>query len=310
MRIEIRSVACASWLAALGVALAIGGAPARALAGAAYPTSEAAAEAFRAALDRGDDGSALLELLGTENREELVGGDPAAARQGLAELRDSAHVALKPVPQSDGSVVLYIGAQAWPMPVPLVKDDQGWRFDVAAGLEEITDRRIGRNELSAIELCRAYATAQLEYARADRDGDEVLEYAQRLESSEGAKDGLHWADPGGDDPSPLGEFAAAAEEYLGYRKQGEPFHGYRFRVLTAQGATPPGGRYGYVINGNMIAGHALIGWPAEYGRSGIMSFLVNQQGRVFQRDLGPDTNKAVEAMREYEPGDDWVEVED
>jgi len=299
-----RSVGCA-----LGLLLALAvRTPAAHADAAVYPTPEAAADAFKAALGQ-DDGSGLEALFGAEHRDELVGGDPAGARQTVASLRQAANVALKVAPDGVDRATLLVGARGWPMPIPLVKGAAGWSFDVDEGMEEITDRRIGRNELSAIETSHAYVDAQMEYASADRNGDQVLEYAQRIESTPGKHDGLYWVDESGDDPSPFGPFIAGAEEYLGYRKAGEPFHGYRFRILTAQGAKPPGGKYGYVINGHMIAGFALVAWPADYGDSGIMTFVVNQQGKVFQKDLGPDTAKLVAAMKEYDPGDGWTEAD-
>lgn len=296
--------------AALAAALALAAAATNARAeAAAYPSAEAAADAFRAALEL-DDGSGLVSLFGPESRDELIGGDPATARQTIASLRQAVKIALKLAPDGDGRATLLVGARAWPMPIPLVKGDQGWRFDVAEGIEEITDRRIGRNELSAIDAAHAYVDAQMEYASEDRDGDQVLEYAQRIESTPGKHDGLYWVDEAGDDPSPIGPFLAGAEEYLDFRKAGEPFHGYRFRILTAQGARPPGGKYSYVINGNMIAGFALVAWPAAYGDSGVMTFVSNQQGKVFQKDLGPDTAKIVADMKEYDLGEGWTEVEE
>jgi hypothetical protein len=299
------------WLRTLAAGVALGiaaGTPAVAEVP-SFPSAEAAVDAFRAALARDDDGSAVIELFGNENRAEILGGDPAAARRVIAGLREDARVALQLAPRAEGGKLLLIGAQAWPLPFPLVESGGSWSFDVAAGLDEIVNRRIGRNELAAIDLCRAYSAAQVEYSSADRDDDEVLEYATRIESTPGKHDGLHWADASADDPSPLGDFAAAAEEYLEFRKQGEPYYGYRFRVLTAQGGGAPGGRYGYVINGNMIAGFALVAWPVEPGNSGIMSFLVSQTGRIYQKDLGAKTLETVAAMKEYDPSG-WAEVED
>jgi hypothetical protein len=309
MQIQARNGGRGTWLEALGavVGLAIVGALPASAEVASYPSAEAAVEAFRAALAQDDDGNGLVELFGTENRAQILGGDPAAARRVLAGLREDARVALQLAPRAEGGKALLIGAQAWPLPFPLVESGGSWSFDVAAGLDEIVNRRIGRNELAAIDLCRAYSEAQVEYSSADRDDDEVLEYATRIESTPGKHDGLHWKDATADDPSPLGDFAAAAEDYLEFRKQGEPYYGYRFRVLNAQGAGAPGGRYGYVINGNMIAGFALVAWPVEPGNSGIMTFIVSQTGRIYQKDLGDKTLETVAAMKEYDPSG-WTEV--
>jgi Protein of unknown function (DUF2950) len=272
-----------------------------------FPTPEAAVDAFREAV-MNSNGEGLLDLFGHEHRDELLGGDPAAVRQGLADLRAALEGGI--VMSDDGADqrVLVIGRQGWPMPFPLVRGPDGWSFDVDAGLAEIENRRIGRDELAAIDLCRAYMDAQQEYAAADRDGDQVLEYAQKLESTSGTMDGLYWLAVAGENPSPLGPFAAEAEQYLSFRKAGEPYRGYYFRVLTEQGDNPPGGAYNYVINGNMIAGYGLLAWPSDYGHSGIMTFLCSHHGQVLEKDLGEDTQEAVAAITAYDPDGTWAEV--
>jgi hypothetical protein len=275
-----------------------------------FATPDAALDAFKKAVETEDDGAALVALFGPEHRAALIGGDPAEARASLAELRADAKTGLRLVSESATRQVVHVGAEAWPMPIPLMLTGDAWRFDALEGLEEIEDRRIGAHELAAIELCRAFVDAQAEYASEDRDGDEVLEYAQTILSPTGTREGLYWPDESGDDPSPLGEFVARAESYTQHAKLGEPYHGYRFRVLTKQGGKPPGGAYGYVINGNMIAGFGLIAWPAEHGNSGVMTFVVNQQGKVFQKDLGKDTEKSAGAIEAYDPGEGWAVVED
>ncbi len=196
--------------------------------------------------------------------------------------------------------------------IPLVCENGAWRFDTEAGVEEITNRRIGENELQAIRLARAYVDAQVEYASEDRDGDEVLEYAQKLISTAGQKNGLYWqTSVEADGISPFGPLVAEVDEdYLAERKAGEPFYGYYYKILARQGANPPGGRYDYVINDNMIAGFALIAWPADYGTSGIMTFLVSRQGKVLQKDLGEETAVLAAATQEYDPDSTWVETED
>jgi hypothetical protein len=193
-----------------------------------------------------------------------------------------------------------------------VKKDGGWYFDTDTGKDELLNRRIGTNELGTIQVLRAYVDAQREYASSDHDGDEVLEYAQRLVSSPGKEDGLYWPPAYDGDMSPLGPLVAYAQEE-GYspelREEKEvergPFHGYYFKILTRQGKHAPGGKYNYVVNGNMIGGFALVAWPAEYGDSGIMTFIVNQQGRVYQKDLGPATSKTAKKVREYDPDPTW-----
>jgi hypothetical protein len=210
----------------------------------------------------------------------------------------------------DTMLVVLMGRNAWPMPIPLVRSAEGWHFDTEAGLEEMVDRRIGANELAAIGYARTYVQAQVEYAGADRDGDQVLEYAQKLVSTPGRQDGLYWPDPAGDAPSPLGPLAASEEDYTAFREAEESFHGYYYRVLTGQGPNPPGGAYDYVINGNMIAGFALVAWPADYGNSGIMTFVVSHQGKVYQKDLGESTADLGRAMTVYDPDETWEEVLD
>lgn len=274
---------------------------------ATFASPEEALAAFRAAA-LAADGQALLQLLGPEHEAELIGGDPAAARRAVLRLQAAAEVSLGLEEEPDGSRTVVIGRQAWPMPVPLVEAEGRWRFDTAAGLDEIIARRVGDNELRTVALCRAYVDAQLSYASIDRDGDEVLEYAQKLLSTSGQRDGLYWSDDTDDEPSPLDAVAATEEDYTRYYEAGESFHGYSYRILTRQGENPPGAAYDYLINGNMIAGFALLAWPAEYGNSGVMTFAISHQGRVFQKDLGSETAQAAKAVQAYDPDPSWTEV--
>jgi hypothetical protein len=213
--------------------------------------------------------------------------------------------------QSETKYVLEVGTNNWPFPIPIVKRDSSWFFDTEAGKEELLNRRIGKNELSTLEAMRAYVEAQREYASADRDSDEVLEYAQKINSTAGTKDGLYWPPDLDGEISPLGPLAAQAQNqsYAARKKEdgsaAEPFHGYFFKILTSQGSSVPGGKYNYIINGNMIAGFALVAWPADYGDTGIMTFMVNQQGRVYQKDLGADTAKVAADMKDYNPDKTW-----
>lgn len=273
-----------------------------------FESAEAAMAAMVEAL-KASDPEPILALLGPEHREAIIGGDPAGLREGLAELQVAASEAAVLADGEDGAKIMLLGREAWPMPVPLVQEDQGWRFDTEAGIEELDDRRVGANELTAIEALQLYVDAQAEYAEADRDGDRVLEYAQKVVSSEGKRDGLFW--PPGEDGvlSPLGPRVAEADAYLKeHYRQGEPFHGYYFKVLAEQGANAPGGRYGYVINGNMIAGFAMIAWPADYGHSGVMTFIVNQEGVVHEKDLGEETEKLAPTITAYDPDSTWSAV--
>lgn len=198
----------------------------------------------------------------------------------------------------------------WPLPFPIVRDNSRWRFDTAQGIEEMVNRRIGRNELHAIEVARAYLLAQREYAAADRDGDQVREYATRISSRPGMRDGLYWDAKDGEPVSPFGPLVADALADIPGHKAGGPYYGYYFKVLTRQGANPPGGAYDYVINGNMIAGFALVAFPADYGNSGIMTFLVSHQGRIVQKDLGEDTPIITDAMQQYDPDASWAALDE
>ena len=220
------------------------------------------------------------------------------------------------VTNSDSKVTLKIGADGWPFPIPLVKQNGQWFFDTGAGKEEVLNRRIGRNEIGAIRVCRAYVDAQREYASQDRLGDGILEYAQHLRSTPGQHDGLYWPMPPGEEISPLGPLIAQAHGE-GYRRQSKimtdeqtPYHGYYFKILTRQGKHAPIGKYNYIINGHMIAGFAFVAWPAEWGNSGVMTFVVNQQGKVYQKNLGLKTPSIAKAMTTYDPDDTWTLVQD
>ena len=216
------------------------------------------------------------------------------------------------VHESATKCVLEVGTNLWPFPVPIVKEDGRWFFDTEAGEDEILSRRIGKNELATLEVVRAYVDAQREYASRDRKGDEVLQYAQHIASTPGTKDGLCCSRPTWTvRSSPLGPLVAEASgegyamETKGQVASRAPFHGYLFKILTRQGKHAPGGKYSYIINGHMIGGFALIAWPVEYGESGIMTFIVNQQGRVYQKDLGPKTDKLAPTIKIYAPDSGW-----
>jgi hypothetical protein len=277
--------------------------------GKAFNTPQDAVNALGQAVEA-TNRAALVTLFGEET-ERLANPDTVQGAQEIAEFAAAFNATNRLVPESDKRMVLEVGDNAWPFPIPLVKMPEGWRFDTAAGSDEILNRRIGRNELDALRVIRAYVHAQREYASRDRDGDQVLEYAQKIASSPGRTDGLFWPPEVNGEISPLGPaFAYAQRE--GYFREGasndgqpRPFHGYLFKILTRQGPNAPGGKYDYIINGNMIGGFALLAWPAEHGDSGIMTFIVNQQGRVHQKDLGANTAKAVESITAYDPDSAW-----
>ena len=274
-----------------------------------FAEPEAALKAFVEVL-RLADPARLGDLFGAENLHELVGDDPEEARADLARAYASARDTASLRPDGPDRMIMVIGRSAWPFPVPLVREADGWRFDTASGVEEIANRRVGRNELAAIEVLRAYVEAQRVYASQDRDGDGVLEYAQHLASTGEQRDGLYWPTAANDEPSPFGPFLAEVDDYLQGRQAGEPYRGYSFRVLTGQGPQAPGGAYSYVINGNMVAGFALFAWPAEYGDSGVMSFLVGNDGIVLEADLGPDTAERARAITAYDPDPTWRRTTD
>jgi hypothetical protein len=276
-----------------------------------FTTPEEAVASLRSATASANT-NALRSILGPA-AEDLQNPDRIQATNELKSFSSALAQAHHLARVSDTRVILELGDDLWPFPVPIVKKDGGWFFDTAAGKDELLSRRIGTNELGTLEVMRAYVDAQREYASEDRDGDGVLEYAQRLVSSPGKQDGLYWPPAFDGDVSPLGPLVAYAvpEGYtpeLRTEEEAErgPFHGYYFRILTRQGKHAPGGKYDYVINGNMIGGFAMAAWPAAYGESGIMTFIVNQQGRVYQKDLGPKTSKLVSKVTAYDPDASWT----
>jgi hypothetical protein len=218
------------------------------------------------------------------------------------------------VRDSDTHCILEVGQDLWPFPIPIAQQDGKWFFDTAAGEDELLNRRIGRNELKTLAVVRAYVDAQREYASRDRNGDGVLQFAQHFISLPGTQDGLYWPQDSDGETSPLGPLVADAEAQ-GYsikpRAPGQsanvhqPYNGYYFKILKGQGKHAPGGAYNYIINGNMIGGFALVAWPADYGRTGIMTLIVNQQGLVYQKDLGKKTAKAASTMKKYDPDSSW-----
>jgi len=235
--------------------------------------------------------------------------------QAAAEYEQFAkHIAEKTslVKESDERAIVYIGHENWPFPIPLVKKNNQWFFDTEAGKEEILNRRVGENELTAILVCRTYVKAQREYALKDWDNDGILAYAQKLRSDPGKKNGLFWKHAPGQPTSPLGELVAQArmegykKEKSIFKEQTVPFHGYYFKVLTQQGEHAPGGKYKYIINGNMVGGFALVAFPSDWGKSGVMTFIVNQLGKVYQKNLGPDTLKIAQELNAYDPDELWT----
>ncbi len=258
------------------------------------------------------DKFALDQIFGPSGKD-LRSGDRV---QDAAEFEELAkHLVEKTSLAKDGDskVILHIGNENWPFPIPIVRKDNQWFFDTEAGKEEILNRRIGENELTAILVSRAYVKAQREYTLKDWDGDGIFAYAQKLRSDPGKRNGLFWRNAPGEEASPLGELVARAW-HEGYKKEkaafreATPFHGYYFKILTRQGKNAPGGKYSYIINGNMVGGFALVAFPSNWGKSGVMTFIVNQQGNVYQNNLGPDTAKIAREMRSYNPDKNWTRV--
>lgn len=282
-----------------------------------FSTPEQAVKAVADAT-KAKDRAALREIFGPDVKD-LLSGDPVADANSFEEFAKNVAEATKIQKETDAKATLLVGSEEWPFPIPLVKKGDGWSFDTKAGTEEIHNRRIGKNEIAAILICQAYAVAQWEYFDGDDgDGDQVSEYAQKFGSSPGKRDGLYWQTSPDDEPSPLGPLVAFArkEGYLkgkpvsGAAETANPFHGYYFKILVRQGTSAPGGKYGYIINGNMIAGFALVAYPATWGSSGVMTLVVNQEGRVYQKDLGPRTAQIAAAMTEYNPDSTWILVKD
>jgi hypothetical protein len=261
---------------------------------------------------RTEDKKALAEILGPEGRTVVSSGDDVADRLAYRKFvaeYDRAHR----LEAGGGKVVLYVGDDDFPLPIPLVPDGPSWRWDTAAAKEEILSRRIGRNELGAIQVCLAYVDAQREYYAEAWSSDGVLQYAPRLASNPGKRDGLYWDTKPGEKPSPLGVLLARArsEGYVTGKTSGgaAPYHGYLYRTLPGQGPSASGGAYDYVVEGRMIGGFGLLAFPAQYGVSGIMTFMVNHDGVVYQKNLGPNTAQLARQIKTFDPDSTWQKVE-
>jgi hypothetical protein len=255
----------------------------------------------------------MVAILGPRSKSVLSSGDAVADAQARRRFVDAYDQQSQLERESDTRFVLAVGADDWPFPFPIIKHGSTWTFDQSAGAEEIVARRIGANELFSIEVVQAYVDAQREYAERDYDHDGFVEYAQKFRSSPGKRDGLYWPAEAGDQESPLGPLVASAraEGYGGGAGQSRPrpFHGYYYRILTGQGAAAKGGAYDYVLNGHMIAGFGLVAFPANYGSSGVMTFIVNHDGVVYQRDLGPRTDELARQMTLFNPEQGWTPVQ-
>jgi len=265
----------------------------------AYPTPEAAAEALVDGIARHDE-DAIKGVVGADYRKYIPASnyDPEDVTNFLEAWARGHSI----VPAGPDKAFLGVGKNGWTMPIPIVKTAAGWRFDTRSAPEEMRVRRIGRNELAAIQIALAYTDAQKEYHQRDQNGDGILEYAARGLSTPGKHDGLYWASLPGEPESPIGAELADA-------KAGQPFHGYLYKILTAQGTNAPGGAKSYIRNGRMTDGYALVAWPAKFDDTGVMTFIVNQDGIVYEKSLGPNTGSIARAMKTYDPDSSWQKAQ-
>ncbi len=274
-----------------------------------FATPDAAVSALVGA-DRDNNATALLSILGTSGARLIRSGDPVADRIGRERFVAAFDEAHRIELEGANKAVLILGKAEWPLPIPLVHGAAGWRFDTEAGAQEILDRRIGNDELRVIEVCRAYVAAQREYGSLPANGQNG--FARRFVSTRDQHDGLYWPAQPGEPPSPLGPLVAQAQasgygsgEAESARSASQPYYGYYFRILTAQGPSAPGGARSYLVDGKMTDGFALLAYPAIHGTSGVMSFIVNEHGIVFERNLGPRTTQIAQAITAYDPDADW-----
>jgi hypothetical protein len=274
---------------------------------ATYATPEDAISALVDATRTGNP-DAMLAVLGKGAKGLVESGDPVADRTALEKFNAEYAESSKLTRPDEKTAMLSIGKDDWPFPIPVVKTAKGWQFDVRKGADEIMNRRIGRNELAVMQVMRAYVDAQREYYSANPASQKLLQYAQKFSSTAGKRDGLYYPTAAGEPPSPLGELfahARAAGYKPGESAQPVPYYGYYYRMLTGQGRNAPGGAYDYVVRGQMIGGFALIAYPAKYGNSGVMTFIVNQDGVVYQKNLGPKTPARAARITRFDPDDSW-----
>lgn len=276
---------------------------------ATYKTQQEAVEALVAAVRAENPSAAIVDVLGPEGEEIAASGDPVADEIRRTRFLEAFQQKHSVQPADPTTAVLIVGQDEFPFPVPLVTANGKWRWDTPKGLEEVLNRRIGENELATIEVMRGYVAAQLEYADEERDG-KGIQYARRLVSSKGRKDGLYWPVEEGESPSPIGPLIAEAQS-KGYSGAGTraAYNGYVFRMLYGQGANAADGARDYIVNDRMIGGFALIARPAEYDNSGVMTFIVNNDGVVYEKDLGPDTEKAAATIKLFDPDPSWKKIE-
>ncbi len=275
-----------------------------------FATPEEAVKAFETTL-KADDNRELLALFGPDARDLISSGDPVMDKERRDKFIKDFDLKHR-IDKQGNKMELIVGDKDWPFPIPLVKKGGQWFFDTKAGKEEMLNRRIGENELNTIQTMLAIVDAEREYAMKDSDGNGALEYAEKFRSDPGKKNGLYWETKEGEEPSPLGELVAGARAE-GYTKASEkpmPFHGYYFRMLKKQGKHAPGGAFDYIVDGKQIGGFAVVAYPAKYGNSGVMTFLVNHDGVVYQKNLGKNTAATAKAMKAFDPDKTWKKVEE
>lgn len=304
MTAQMRSLQAAALVAGLLFS------PSAALAQQKFKSPDEAVATLIAAV-RADNARDLMKILGPDGRDILFSGDEVADQAARAKFLIAFDLKHQLDKRGDSSADLVVGANDWTLPIPIIEKAGSWQFDSVTGRREVLSRRIGLNELSAIQVALAYVDAQNEYASMRPEGTKVDTYAQRILSLPGKKDGLYWPAAANEPQSPLGE-AFALATIQGYRPGAEarPYHGYYYKILTGQGANVPGGEMSYLVNNNLIGGFALVAYPAEYGNSGMMTFLVNHSGVVVQKDLGPNTARIAERMKSYDPDLTWRKVPD
>ena len=274
-----------------------------------FPAPEEGVRALIEAAQKNDT-TTLLAILGPEAKSLVNTGDPVSDRENRERFLKSYEESHTLVQSGDTKVVVQIGKDEWPFPIPLIKGSAGWRFDTQEGKAELRNRRIGRNELDVIQVCLAYVDAQREYYVRNPMNATLLQYASKFLSTKGKRDGLYWKTPDNESPSPLGPLVAQARRE-GYKRaagQPVPYHGYYYKMLTGQGPDAPDGAYDYVVRGKMIGGFALVAYPAQYGSSGIMTFIVNHDGVVYEKDFGPNTAATVQSMTKFNPDKTWKQL--
>jgi hypothetical protein len=294
-------------IAALATTLLVSAAPAdtpQASSPKSFSSAREAAHALADAVQSGNE-QAMMEIFGPDGKDLVSSGDPQEDKEGRDQFSQKYQQMHRLVKEPDGTVTLYIGAENWPFPIPLIESNGSWHFDTTAGKQEVLFRRIGRNEIATIEVCHELVNAEQEHFKGAHPG-EAGEYAQKFSADQGAHNGLYHPVTSGEPE--IGPLLAEASADAG-KSESEPFHGYYYRILTRQGSNAPGGAKDYLVDGKLTGGFAFVAFPAQYKSSGVMTFIVNQDGVVYQKDLGPDTNTAARAIQEYNPDSSWQKAE-